>query len=117
MVNLFCVIAYLFVFRGRMPYFLKINQFFSASFLYFRLAADSDFTSKSGSLRPESLAVMLRIGWPTWFGIPGRFAPDYAILRNPEAAPKRAVFESKIRYAWEIIPREKGRPVYGRRGS
>jgi len=42
-------------------------------------ATDSDFFLKSGRLGPEWVAGMLRIGWPPWFGINGRLAPDYAI--------------------------------------
>ena len=41
-------------------------------------ATDSDFGSKSGRHRPESVADMLRIRWPTSFGITGRHGPDYA---------------------------------------
>jgi len=46
----------------------------------FRLmsAIDSDHYSISGRHRPESLADLLRIRWPTWLGITGRLWSDYA---------------------------------------
>jgi len=73
-----------------MPQFLKINQLsFARScalrvpafyFSRFRFipATDSDLFSISGSHLPDWVADILRIRWPTCFGITGRFAPEYA---------------------------------------
>ena len=74
-----------------MPHFSKINQFCFDSLLLFRIPIDVGhcfrFLSKSGCHGPELVAAMLRIGWPPWFGINGRLAPDYALVslnRNEE---------------------------------
>ena len=53
-------------------------------------ATDSDFFQKSGCHVPEWVADMLRIGWPPWFGINGRLAPDYAKY------PYREIYEQSL---------------------
>ncbi len=68
-----------------MPHISKINQFcFVSLFLLFQIPIDVGhcfrFILKSGCHGPEWVADMLRIGWPSWFGINGRLALDYAFF-------------------------------------